>query len=144
MIRHVVLYLALCLPVFGHELAIDVEMRRPEVVLRASYGPGEPAAHVAVAASSAAAPARLGISGETDESGAFAFTPPAEGEWLVRVDDGYGHVATRAVVVNWAAPAAELGEPASLWTRTGAGLAVVFGLTALVVWGRRRTVPLQP
>jgi hypothetical protein len=144
MIRHVALWLALCLPVFGHELAIDVELQRPEVLLRASYGPGEPAAQVAVAVSSAAAQASWRISGETDESGAFAFTPPAEGEWLVRVDDGYGHIATRMVAVNWTAPAAELSEPASLLARAGAGLAVIFGLTAFVVWGRRRAAPLQP
>lgn len=144
MIRYVALWLAIGLPVFGHELAIDVEIQRPEVVLHASYGPGEPAAHVGVIASSAAAPARLGISGETDESGVFAFEPPAEGEWLVRVDDGYGHIATRTVEVNWGAPAAEVSEPASLWARTGAGLALIFGVTAFVVWGRRRTVPSQP
>ena len=144
MTRYAALWLALCLPIFGHELALDVELQQPEVVLRASYGPGEPAAHVAVAASSEAAPARLEISGETDELGTFAFKPPAEGDWLVRVDDGYGHVATRTVVVNWAAPAAELGEPASLWARTGAGLAVIFGLTAFVVWRWRRTALLKP
>jgi len=144
MMRHVALLLALSLPAFGHELAVDVEMERPEVLLRASYGPGEPAAHAAVAASSGIAPTRLGISGVTDESGAFTFTPPAEGEWLVRVDDGYGHVATRTVVVNWASSAAERSEPSDLWARTGAGLVVIFGLTAFVVWGRRRTTPLQP
>lgn len=144
MIRYAALWLALCLPVFGHELALDVEMQQPEVTLRASYGPGEPAAGVAVTASAAAAADSAAITGQTDERGAFGFTPPAEGEWLVRVDDGYGHVATRSVVVNWDAPAAEPSEPASLWARTGAGLALIFGLTAFVVWGRRRTVPPQP
>jgi hypothetical protein len=119
-------------------------MEQPEVLLRASYGPGEPAAHVSVGASSTAAPERLGISGETDEDGVFAFTPPAEGEWLVRVDDGYGHVATRTVVVDWAAPAAELPAPPTLWARTGAGLALIFGLTAFVVWGRQRLTTQQP
>jgi hypothetical protein len=143
MIRYAALWLALCLPVFGHELAIDVEMQRPEVLLWASYGPGEPAMHVAVAASSAVAPARLGISGETDESGAFAFEPTAEGEWLVQVDDGYGHITKRTVAVKWDAPAAEPNQPTRLWTRTGAGLALIFGLTAFV-WGRRRNVPSQP
>ncbi len=144
MIRYAVLWLILSLPLFGHELAIDVEMQRPEVVLWASYGPGEPAMHVAVAASSTAEPADSGISGETDESGVFAFEPTAEGDWLVRVDDGYGHIATRRVVVKWDAPATEAGEPASLWSRIGAGLAVIFGLTAFAVWGRRRAVPSQP
>jgi hypothetical protein len=138
MIRHVALWLALCMPAFGHELIVDVEIEQPAVSLRASYGLGEPAAHVAVGASSAAAPARLAISGETDEGGAFTFMPPAEGEWLIRVDDGYGHVATRTVVVNWAGPAAELPQSTNLWARTGAGLFVIFGLTAFVFWGRRR------
>lgn len=141
MMRYVALCLALCLPAFGHELAVDVELRQPEVSLRASYGPGEPAANIAVVASAAALPE---ISGETDETGAFTFAPPAEGEWLVRVDDGYGHVATRTILVNWAAPAAELSEQTSLWTRAGAGLVVIFGLTAFAVWGRRRTTPQQP
>jgi len=142
MMRYVALLLALCLPAFGHELVVDVEMEQPAVSLRASYGPGEPAANAAVAASSAAAPARLAISGETDESGAFTFAPPAEGEWLVRVDDGYGHIATRTIVVNWARPATGLSEQSSLWARTGAGLFVIFGLTAFVFWGRRR-LPTQ-
>jgi hypothetical protein len=144
MMRYVALWLVFSLPAFGHELVVDVEFERPEVLLRASYGPGEPAADVVVTASSAAAPARLGISGETDEDGAFAFTPPAEGEWLIRVDDGYGHVATRTVVVDWAGPAPELSERSSLWARTGAGLALIFGLTAFVVWGRQRLTTQQP
>lgn len=135
MISRAALGLVLCLPVFGHELALDVEMQRPEVLVRASYGPGEPAAQVAVVASAESAPA---VSGETDEGGTFAFTPPSEGEWRVRVDDGYGHIATRTVVVNWAAPAAELGGRSNLWARAGAGLFVIFGLTAFAVWGRRR------
>ena len=135
MIRFLALWLALGLPVLGHELVLDVEMQRPEVLVRASYGPGEPAARVAVVASTGAAGA---INGETDPSGEFAFTPPSEGEWQVRVDDGYGHVATRAVVVNWVAPAAELSRQSNLWARAGAGLILIFGLTALAVWGRRR------
>ena len=144
MIRQVALWLALCAPAFGHELIVDVEMDRPAVSLRASYGADEPAAHAAVAASSAAAPARLGIRGETDAGGAFTFTPPAEGEWLIRVDDGYGHIATRTIVVNWAGPAAELPQPANLWARTGVGLFVIFGLTVFVFWGRRRLVNQKP
>ncbi|MDA1235697.1 MAG: hypothetical protein O3A53_12940 [Acidobacteria bacterium] len=144
MIRHVALWLALCTPAFGHELIVDVVMDQPEVSLRASYGLGEPAGHAAVAASSAAAPDRLGIRGETDAGGVFTFTPPAEGEWLIRVDDGYGHIATRTVVVNWAGPTAELPQPANLWARTGAGLLVIFGLTAFVFWGRRRLANQQP
>ena len=135
MIRHAALWLAMCLPVLGHELALDVEMQQPELMLRASYGPGEPAAQIAVIA---AAEGATPISGETDGDGAFAFTPPTEGEWTLRVDDGYGHLATRTVVVNWADPAPERNEQASLWTRAGAGLAVISGLTAFVVWGRRR------
>jgi len=142
MIRHVAILLATCLPGFGHELAVDVEMARPAVLLRASYGPGEPAAHVTVAASATARSAP--IKGETDESGAFTFTPSAEGEWLVRVDDGYGHIATRTVVVNWAAPLAEVSDESSLWARTGAGLVVISGLTAFVFWGRRRLPNQQP
>lgn len=144
MMRCVALLVALCLPAFGHELVIDVEMERPVVSLRASYGPGEPAKHVAVGASSSAAPARLAIAGETDESGAFTFTPPAEGEWLVRVDDGYGHIAMRTVVVNWATPATERSEQSSLWVRAGAGLVLIFGLTGIVFWGRRRLPAQQP
>ena len=139
MIRYVALWLALCLPIFGHELVVDVEVDRPAVSLRASYGPGEPAAQVAVAVS-------LGgneIEGETDESGAFTFAPAAEGEWLIRVDDGYGHVATRTVAVNWAEPAAEIPQTANLWARAGAGLFVIFGLTAIFIWGRRRAVTPQ-
>ncbi len=138
MIRYVALWLAVCLPVFGHELVVDVEMERPVVSLRASYGPGEPAAHVAVAASASAKLGSAAISGETDSGGAFAFTPPAEGEWLVRVDDGYGHIAARTVVVNWARPATALNDQSNLWARMGAGLFVIFGLTAIVVLGRRR------
>jgi hypothetical protein len=141
MIRYVALWLAFCLPVFGHELVVDVEIDQPAVSLRASYGPGEPAAHVAVAASSATSEA---IEGETNAGGAFTFAPLAEGEWLIRVDDGYGHVATRTIVVNWAGPAAELPEATNVWTRTGAGLFVIFGLTAFVFWSRRRLPNQQP
>lgn len=144
MMRYAALLLAFHLPAFCHELVVDIEIERPTVSLTASYGPGEPAMHVAVAASSAAAPARLAIAGETDESGAFAFTPPAEGEWLVRVDDGYGHIATRTVVVDWASPTAQRGESTSLWVRAGAGVVVIFGLTAFVFWGRRRLPTQQP
>jgi hypothetical protein len=144
MTRHIALLLALCLPAYGHQLVVDVEMERPAIFLRASYGPGQPAAHVAVAALAAATPGSPGISGETDASGAFTFTPPAEGEWLVQVDDGYGHIAKRTIVVDWAGSAMQRREQPNLWARTGAGLFVIFGLTAFFVWGRRLFPNQQP
>jgi hypothetical protein len=141
MIRHVALWLAFCMPAFGHELVVDVEVDRPIVSLRASYGPGEPAAHVAVAVSSADEE----IGGETDAGGAFTFTPRAEGEWQIQVDDGYGHLATRTVVVNWAGPAVDPPQQTNIWAKTGAGLFVIFGLTtAFVFWGRRRVPNQRP
>lgn len=133
--RLAVLCLALAWTAAAHELVVDIEFARPNIVLTASYGPGEPAAHAEVAVSGSGISQE--IAGLTDAEGRFSFAPPSEGDWLVRVDDGYGHVARRLITADWSAGAPPNNRPDAR-VRAGAGLMLIFGATALFVWGRRR------
>jgi nickel transport protein len=132
------LLLAVAIPAFAHDLIIDAEVARPDVLLAASYGLGVPTAAADVAVYSPADSQTAAFTGQTDVDGRFSFAPSVEGEWRVVVDDGYGHREQRTVAVAWAAPTEPPNPQSSRWTRAGAGLVLIFGVTAFVAWGRRR------
>lgn len=140
-IRIVLTALAAVALASAHELVVDVELLRPQMIVSAAYGPGEPSVDATVTISFPELPESLSVTGKTDEEGVFSFTPSQEGECLVRVDDGYGHVQVRSVLMDWDSPAKQNDKRFSLWTRAGTGLAVIFGFTAFFMWGRRRNQP---
>jgi nickel transport protein len=131
------------LPALAHDLIIDAELSQPDVILSATYGLGVPAVDANVHIYSPSDSSTPSFEGRTDSDGRFRFVPSMEGDWLVVVDDGYGHREERSVAVTWSAPEADHSSRPSVLSRAGAGLAVIFGITALFVWGKKRT-PIGP
>lgn len=127
------------LPALAHGLIIDAELAQPDVVLSTSYGLGLPTADANVRVYSPADSATPSFEGQTDIDGGFRFAPSMEGDWRVIVDDGYGHREQRSIAVAWAAPVESLSSQPNVLSRAGAGLAVIFGITALFAWGKKRT-----
>lgn len=131
------------LPALAHDLIIEAELARPDVLLSASYGFGVPTVDASIRIYPPSDRSTPSFEGRTDVDGGFRFAPSMEGDWLVVVDDGYGHREQRSIAVDWAAPAAGRSPESSVLSRAGAGLAVIFGITALFVWGKKRTPTVQ-
>ena len=142
-LRVALLILMVVCPALAHDLIIDAELAQPDVRLAASYGLGGPTAQATVSVFAPDNPETPLFAGLTDAGGGFTFTPSDEGDWLVVVDDGYGHREQRFVTVVWATAAPAQEPRPSLWSRAGAGLALIFGSTAFFMWGNKRTSPPQ-
>ncbi len=139
-LRVALLILMVVCPALAHDLIIDAELDRPDVRLAASYGLGGPTAQATVSVFAPDNPETPLFVGLTDAGGGFTFTPSDEGDWLVVVDDGYGHREQRFVTVVWATSAPDQEPRPSLWPRAGAGLALIFGLTAFFARSKKHTL----
>ncbi len=142
-LRVALLILMVVYPTLAHDLIIDAELDQPNVRLAASNGLGGPTTRATVSVFAPGNPETPLFAGLTDADGGFTFAPSDEGDWLVVIDDGYGHREQRFVTVDWATSAPDQEPRPSLWSRAGAGLALIFGSTAFFMWGNKRTSPPQ-
>ncbi|MBU0681523.1 MAG: hypothetical protein KKD73_08885 [Proteobacteria bacterium] len=110
----------------------------------ATYDDGEPLGYgrVEIAAPDSKLPFQ---SGRTDRNGLFCFTPDSHGDWQIVINDELGHQVRLKTTVgqDMALPQNDLApDQNGLAMGKGggivAGLAIIFGLSSGLAWGRNR------
>ncbi len=140
--RVILILLLLVKGAMAHDLVLDVEFARPEVIVAASYDLGAPASGADIRVSSPDNATTSEFVGVTDRDGEFRFAPSVEGQWLVELDDGFGHREQRVITVAWADSTTAEPEARDMLSRASTGLVLIFGVTALFAWGRKRSAKL--
>ena len=158
--RHPFLALSLLLIIFvaslsiarAHGTAYRVIQAGTLAAVEFTYSDGEPMAYVEVLAYSPRDQKVEHQYGRADKHGRVAFYPDVSGTWLIKADDGMGHVCKATVEIS-AKPSGgkgdllELGavaEPAAQRVtilKTIAGLSVILNIALAVQVVRRRSKP---
>lgn len=128
----------------AHELALNMRLASPAVVVRAAYGGTEPLPFAKVQVFTAAG--KSFQSGVTDSRGQFAFVPDAAGDWRLVVDDETGHRAEIKIPVSdtflAGASSASAATSVSRVERALIGIALILGIAGLLYGYRSRRTPV--
>jgi nickel transport protein len=119
----------------GHDILQDA----PLVALEFHYSDGMPMQYAEALVFSPQDPEVEHQNGRTDKHGRFVFCPDAQGAWLVKVNDGMGHLEQAAVEIDaqtLSGPALNRAAPAPPATDGGAApskaLKIITGLSLIL------------
>ena len=122
-----------CLPILVGAHGVDVVTLTTAQGLQASYSDGTPMSWAEVSLYRPGSDAAFS-SGYADDNGCYAFVPDTAGTWRVIFNDGMGHGVDHSFTVN-AELLLESGTPTGpipLLYKVFSGLAIIFGITALL------------
>jgi len=86
--------------IVAHDLDINVTFNYPTVISRCLYGPGEPAKNANISVFSPSGSEKPYQTGKTDQAGYFTIIPDIGGEWLIKADDGHGHLEQMKLTIS--------------------------------------------
>lgn len=85
---------------FAHSLDIKVTFKYPAVVTRCLYAADEPASNAKISVFSPSDSEKPYQTGRTDQSGYFSIIPDMPGYWIIKADDGHGHLEQMQVNIS--------------------------------------------
>ncbi len=123
----------------AHGTAHKILQDTPSMALEFNYSDGMPMQYAEVLVFSPQDSSVEHQNGRTDKHGRFVFCPDARGTWLVKVNDGMGHLEQAAVEISAQAlsgPAQDVGAPAPLAADDSAAasktLKIITGLSLIL------------
>lgn len=135
--------------VFTHELQVLIDVNPPFVAVHSQYSENENCSYAEISIFGPRSNKTEFQVGNTDINGNFSFLPDSTGEWVVKVDDGMGHVKNVKIKVtdvffNKAQTEADENvRPVTADKPRGGipdylkavfGLSLIFGITGIFYW----------
>jgi nickel transport protein len=119
----------------AHDLVVRTELSGRAVIVQGDYAGESPVRDAEVRVFESNTEISPTLVGRTDRNGVFSFVPDVAGEWVVIVDDGYGHYAESRITIDEDGAATSNGSGRlSTWLQMLVGVSVIFGITGLWHW----------